>query len=136
MTEWVRPGDTLLAHGSPAAYLYADAPMDTNIIWLSHFGQANRQGLQWFDRTGRSPDVVLVATAQVRMAGGWEPLLGQDPLLAHLASTHGPPVASGPYAVLRRDGAGAPGASFDPAALERALADQQPDPSRERCAAD
>lgn len=102
---WIAPGESLLAYQAPAAYLYTEGPMDTNIIWLAQFGRANQHTLDWMDRTGRRPDVVVVHPAAWKR---WEELREEDPLVAMLDEDYGQPVDAGQFVVLRRDGATTP----------------------------
>lgn len=79
--------------------------MDTNIIFLGQFGEANQHTLDWITRTGRWPDVVLVGPVSWKR---WDALQDEDPLVARLAADYGEPVEVGRRAVLRRDGATTP----------------------------
>lgn len=63
-----RPGEGLLAYGAPAAYLFSDGPVDSNIIWLSTFAQANERTVSWIERTGREPDCVVVHSGSATRA--------------------------------------------------------------------
>lgn len=105
--RWVDPDGSLLSLGAPAAYLYTGARMDTNIVWLADFGPANRETVDWMERTGRFPDVVLVAGPVVDRAGGWEAMTRDDPLVGWLAAHYPPAVADDDYRVVPRDPAAA-----------------------------
>lgn len=102
---WARPGEGLLAYSLPAAYLYTDGPTDTAIVWLGDFGAANADVVDWLDRTGRWPDVVVVQSA---IARAWEEKSTTDPLIGRLAAGYGPPQDVDHFFVLRRDGATEP----------------------------
>lgn len=102
LDAWVAPGESLLAYGMPAAYLYTDGPTDSPIVWLGDFGAANQEVVDWLDRTGRWPDVV---TLQRPVGQEWATRSVTDPLLARIAADYGPPTDTGQFSVLRRDGA-------------------------------
>lgn len=104
LTSWLGPGESMLAYQAPGAYLVRGGPMDTNIIWLGQFGPANQETVDWMERTGRWPDVVVAHPAS---AAVWKPGSG-DPLTARLVADYGAPVETGSYLVLRRDGAKEP----------------------------
>ena len=82
--RWTRPGDGVLFYGIPGGYLLADTRVDSNLEWLIDYGNANRATLAWFDRTGRRPDVAVVAGGIVARAGGLAGLARTDPLVAYL----------------------------------------------------
>lgn len=103
VNRWVRPDGSLLSLGAPAAYLHSGARMDTNIVWLADFGPANRATLDWMDRTGRYPDVVLVAGPVVDRAGGWEAMTRDDPLVGWFARSYGTGVEDDDYRMMSRD---------------------------------
>ncbi|QFG70024.1 hypothetical protein [Ornithinimicrobium pratense] len=81
---WVEPGDGVFFYSIPGAYTYSAAPMQTNLIWISAFGQANEETVRWWRETGRLPDVAVVAKAPERAAGSWDALVATDPLLRFL----------------------------------------------------
>ncbi|HZB68333.1 MAG TPA: hypothetical protein VE503_13035 [Ornithinibacter sp.] len=64
-----RDGDGLLAYGVPAAFAFADGPMDTNILWLGAFRGANQAAVDWIERTDREPACLLVSTTYLDLAG-------------------------------------------------------------------
>lgn len=101
-----RPGESLLAYGVPSAYLFSDGAVDSNIIWLAPFGEANATAVSWIERTGRLPDCVLVHPAYATRApsGEWTTREGFDPLLAWVEPRYS--LVSGSqstYLVLRRN---------------------------------
>jgi hypothetical protein len=102
LARWVCPGESILVQGSPSAYLFVDARMDTSILWLGDFGSANQATVDWFERSGREPDVAFVVDGYVRANGGWDEMVARDPLVAHLAATSEPDVLDGSLHVLRR----------------------------------
>ncbi len=77
-----RDGDGLLAYGVPAAFAFADGPMDTNILWLGAFRGANQAAVDWIERTGREPTCIALSTSYLNFAGR-DPAsrLKADPLL-------------------------------------------------------
>ena len=81
---WVEPDDGVFFYSIPGAYTYSAAPMQTNLVWISAFGQANEETVRWWQETGRFPDVAVVAKAPERAAGSWEALVATDPLLTFL----------------------------------------------------
>lgn len=85
----LRPGDSLLMLGCPGGYLLGEARPDTPILWLERFGPANQVSVDWFERTGRHPDVIIVADAYLapgRLVPGSE----NDPLLDLVAQRYVP----------------------------------------------
>lgn len=98
----VDDGDSVLFYVFPAGYLATEAPMDTNIVWLGRFRQANQATVDWFERTDRRPDVVFVPQVLVEEAGSWEALADEDPLVAHLRTNYSEPVGDGYFYVVRR----------------------------------
>lgn len=81
---WVGPQDGVFFYGIPGGYAYSTAAMQTNLIWIGSFGEANGRTVRWWEETGRRPDVALVGAAPVRAAGGWPELAASDPVIAHL----------------------------------------------------
>lgn len=81
---WVGPGDGVFIYSIPGGYAYTEARMQTNLIWLGTFGQANEQTVRWWQETGRVPDVAIVDHPQIRRIGGWEALVADDPVAAYL----------------------------------------------------
>jgi len=57
--RWVKPGDKVLVQGGPLGYLFADAPMATNQVWLVP-GKTDSETVGYFTRTGDTPDVAFV----------------------------------------------------------------------------
>lgn len=84
VATWVGPTDGVFFYGIPGGYAYTDAPVQTNLVWVSAFGEANERTPRWWRETGRLPDVAVVDKAPVRRAGGWETLVAEDPILAFL----------------------------------------------------
>lgn len=82
-------GRGLLVMGYPGAYLAAQGPMDTHILWLDDYGQANAAGLRWIEQTGRVPDVILISESleQGPDADTW-PV--RDPLRGWVAERYRP----------------------------------------------
>lgn len=101
---WLGPGDSVLFYARPGGYAYSEARMDTNIVWIDRFGPANAVTVDWWERTGRRPDVAVLHAPTVRAAGGWDALAAEDPLVAVLDADYGLPTTEGDYVVLRRDG--------------------------------
>ncbi|MGH8774633.1 MAG: hypothetical protein ACRDWI_05465 [Jiangellaceae bacterium] len=85
---WVEPDDGVLLYGLAGDYLLTRGHPVTNIMWLGDFGEANRATLDYFERTGRTPDVVLVNHALVDQAGGYEQLADRDPLIAYIVANY------------------------------------------------
>lgn len=84
VATWVGPNDGVFFYSIPGGYAYTEAPMQTNLIWVSAFGAANERTVRWWQQTGRLPDVAFVGKAPVRAAGGWETLVADDPVIAFL----------------------------------------------------
>lgn len=104
VSTWIEPGESAFFYARSGGYAYSQASMDTNIVWISDFGAANRWTVDWWDKTGRLPDVAFVYPAPVRAAGGWEELAAEDPLIARLSEGYGEPVELPGLLALRRDG--------------------------------
>lgn len=104
-----------LIFGSPGDYLHGSGPMDTNILWLSAFGAANQQTVDWIERSGRRPEVVLVNTYTVVNNHGWAHLVATDPLVAWVDSGYPEPVHAPPFLVFGVSGA----TPTDPSAMTR-----------------
>lgn len=102
--RWVPPGGSLLCYGIPGGYLLVDATVASNITWLVDWGGANRATLDWFDRTGRRPDVVLVDSGLARQEGGLGALATRDPLIEYLLAGYDvvEPGLAGPIVLRRR----------------------------------
>ena len=81
-SRWLRPGDGVLFYGMPGGYVLVDAPADTNILWLTNYGAANRSTLEWFRRTGRVPRVVVIDQGLVVRSTDLARLGRSDPLIA------------------------------------------------------
>jgi len=56
--------------GFPGGTLVGQHVVDSNILWLVHYGAANAAVLRWMVRRQRVPDVVLVNTSIEAEAGG------------------------------------------------------------------
>jgi hypothetical protein len=83
-----RGGRPVLVLGASGGYLAANGPMATPSVWLEDHGAANRWALDWFVRTGRTPDVVVVTATADAGAGGAAAWAGRDPLRAWLATAY------------------------------------------------
>jgi hypothetical protein len=71
-------GDYLLTRGDPVR----------NIMWLGNFGPANQATLGYFERSGRTPDVVLINRSLVDQVGGYGMLARRDPLIAYIVANY------------------------------------------------
>lgn len=78
---WVEPGDGVFFYGLPGGYVYSEAPMQTNLVWVAAFGPANAETVRWWRETGRVPEVVVIAKTPQRVAGSWDALVATDPIL-------------------------------------------------------
>lgn len=85
---WVGPDDGVFFYSVPGGYAYTRSTMQTNLVWISAFGQANERTVRWWQETGRLPDVAVVAKAPVRQVGGWKALVAADPLVAFLDDSY------------------------------------------------
>ncbi|KRB43402.1 hypothetical protein [Terrabacter sp. Root181] len=88
VADLTRGGRPVLLLGASGGYLAANGPMATPSVWLEDHGAANRWVLDWFARTGRTPDVVVVTAAADARAGGAAAWAGRDPLRAWLATAY------------------------------------------------
>jgi hypothetical protein len=86
--EVTRGGRPVLVVGASGAYLAANGPMATPSVWLDDHGGANRWALDWYHRTGRTPDVVVVTAAADARAGGAPAWTARDPLRAWVATAY------------------------------------------------
>jgi hypothetical protein len=106
--RWVRPGDEVFFFGIPGGYVLVDAPVASNIQWLSTFGETNRATVDWFARQGRYPDVVFIDRGLLTRAGGLTAAARADPLFAYFASSYRAvdvaPTGPGPAVLLRSSG--------------------------------
>jgi hypothetical protein len=59
VSRWVHPGTGVLVLSVPGLYLLQPGQIVTNTTWLD-FGPADVATVEYFDRTGRWPDVVFV----------------------------------------------------------------------------
>jgi hypothetical protein len=108
--RWLRPGEGVLFYGLPGGYLLTNARVDSNLEWLSTYHRANQAVLDWFGRTGRRPDVVIVDWAIVRLPGGLATLARTDPLMAYVLREYRTVEAGAnrPTVLVRKDRGGAP----------------------------
>ena len=88
VADLTRGGRPVLLLGASGGYLAANGPMATPSVWLEDHGAANRWVLDWFARTGRTPDVVVVTAAADARAGGAAAWAGRDPLRAWLVTAY------------------------------------------------
>lgn len=51
------------------AFLITGARADTNIVWLEDFADIGQVSVDWYRRTDRLPDVILVSTDAVQGDG-------------------------------------------------------------------
>jgi hypothetical protein len=86
--RWVEPGDGVLLYGLAGDYILTRGEPVTNIMWLGAFGGANQTTLDYFDRSGRTPDVVFVNRSLVDQLGGYDELSGRDPLIAYIVANY------------------------------------------------
>ncbi|WP_330476567.1 hypothetical protein [Terrabacter sp. C0L_2] len=83
-----RGGRSVLILGAAGGYLAANGPMATPALWLEDYGAANQKALDWFQRTGRAPDVVLVMATAEENAGGAAAWVQRDPLRAWVQTAY------------------------------------------------
>lgn len=86
--RWVMPGDGVLLYGLAGDYLLTRGRPVTNIMWLGDFGAVNQSTLDYFARSGRTPDVVFVNRGLVEAKGGYDALARQDPLIAYIVMNY------------------------------------------------
>ena len=86
--EVTRGGRPVLVLGASGGYLAANGPMATPSVWLDDHGAANRWAVDWYHRTGRVPDVVVVTEAGDARAGGAPAWAARDPLRAWVATAY------------------------------------------------
>lgn len=78
--RWIKPGMTVTFLGEAEAYLLTRGTPLTPATWL-YFGPPDAAALRYYQRVGRTPDVVVVADDDVAYAGGYRKLWITDPLL-------------------------------------------------------
>jgi hypothetical protein len=86
--RWVGPDDGVLLYGLAGDYLLTGGRPVTNLLWLGAFGGANHATLDYFDRSGRTPDVVFVNRALIDGHGGYEAVAKDDPLIAFVLGNY------------------------------------------------
>jgi hypothetical protein len=86
--RWVEPGDGVLLYGLAGDYILTRGDPVTNIMWMSAFGAANQAALDYFERSGRTPDVVFVNRVLVEQLGGYDELASRDPLIAYIVANY------------------------------------------------
>jgi hypothetical protein len=91
----VRPGEGVMYYGVPGSYVLSQGRPVTPIIWMTDYGAANQASVEYFQRTGRTPDVVFVNSVWAERAGGWDKLAAKDPLIRYVLDNYhrvyGPP---------------------------------------------
>ena len=86
--RWVEPGDGVLLYGLAGDYLLTRGDPVTNIMWLADYGAGNQATLDYFQRSGRTPDVVFVNRSLIDELGGFNELAGRDPLIAYIVANY------------------------------------------------
>jgi hypothetical protein len=86
--RWVGPDDGVLLYGLAGDYLLTRGEPVTNLLWLGAFGEANQATLDYFERTGRTPDVIFVNRVLVEGLGGYETLAEEDPLVEYIIENY------------------------------------------------
>jgi hypothetical protein len=86
--RWVEPGDGVLLYGLAGDYLLTRGDPVTNIMWLGDFGATNQSTLNYFERSGRTPDVVFMNRALIDQLGGYDALASRDPLIAYIMTNY------------------------------------------------
>ena len=67
--RWVGGHDRVLVFDAPLAYALVGGRIDTNAVWLQS-GPSDQATVDYFSRTGRLPDVVLLSSGIVARSGG------------------------------------------------------------------
>jgi hypothetical protein len=83
--RWVRRSTGVLFFGKPAGYLMQRGVMVTNAVWLT-VGPGDQATVDYFDRTGRWPDIAFVPSVLLTPSGAVSSRAGADPLLFALVS--------------------------------------------------
>jgi hypothetical protein len=86
--RWVEPGEGVLLYGLAGDYLLTRGDPVTNILWLGNLGGASQATLDYFERSGRTPDVVFVNRGLVDQLGGYDVLASRDPLIAYIIADY------------------------------------------------
>lgn len=86
--RWVGPDDGVLLYGLAGDYLLTRGEPVTNLLWLGAFGEANQATLDYFERAGRTPDVIFVNRSLVEDLGGYDALAEEDPLVAFIMENY------------------------------------------------
>jgi hypothetical protein len=58
------------------------------MMWMGNFGSANQATLEYFERSGRTPDVVFANRGLVDQLGGFAELASRDPLIAYIVANY------------------------------------------------
>ena len=95
-----RPGSRLLVVTAPLVYVLTDVEPLTYLTWVVP-GPSDRAILEYFDRAGETPDIVVVARGLLSEADDSVPLDPSDPLLAWITSNYIPAERAG-YVIMRR----------------------------------
>ncbi|MHB1340997.1 MAG: hypothetical protein ACYC77_07725 [Coriobacteriia bacterium] len=83
--RYVATRDTrVLVIAHPAAYLLVGGRMHTNAVWLA-VGSPDSYTVEYFERSGTAPDVVLIARSLLATNGGLASAAIDDPLLRYVA---------------------------------------------------
>ena len=82
-SRWVAEDDGVLVIASPLSYLLVGGRARTNAIWLN-IGPSDQAAVDYFERTGKRPDVIFVALSVVEAEGGLEARAPEDPLFRWL----------------------------------------------------
>jgi hypothetical protein len=85
--KWVGPTTGVLFFGYPGGYVLQRGVMVTNAVWLN-VGPVDRITIDYYDRTGRWPDVAFVPSELLTATGASTESAAADPLLAALAARY------------------------------------------------
>lgn len=94
---------TVMFYGSPGGYLLTEAEAVTPMLWLVNVGAAGQDTVDYFERRGERPDVVLLHVgALAPFDDDWDAFAASDPLVAWLEDNYlRDGERAGPYFVLR-----------------------------------
>jgi hypothetical protein len=66
-------------------------------------GPSDRHTVEYFERTGKPPDVAFINRSIIEIPGGMDAAVAKDPLVAYLASEYTLVDSFDPFAVFVRD---------------------------------
>lgn len=101
---WLQESDSIFFYGRAGGYVYETVPMATNILWLSDFGVASQETVDWWQSRDRWPDLIIVHLGPYENAAAWEDLAAENPVVESILVNYPNRVRDYEYLVMRKDG--------------------------------